>query len=141
MKGFPFDNFSCLEVFATFHMASSSLKIVTYNIRAVRSNRAALCVGWIRYLVHGRGGGKLEAVHKAGLLVQAAKVAGQIDDGVLFLESFIGESIIKIAEGLFDLTKPEFATILLPVSFQNFALEVQSILAGRFDWMQLSSLC
>ena len=44
--------------------------------------------------------GEFEGGDEAGLLVQAAEVAGQIDDGVLFLEGFIGQGVIEIIEGL-----------------------------------------
>ena len=47
--------------------------------------------------------GKFECGDEAGLLVQAAEVTGQVDDGVLFLEGFIGQSIIEVIEGLFNL--------------------------------------
>ena len=47
--------------------------------------------------------GEFEGGDKAGLLVKAAEVAGQIDDGVLFLEGFIGQGVIEIIEGLVNL--------------------------------------
>ena len=47
--------------------------------------------------------GEFEAVDEAGLLVQAAEVAGQVDDGILLLEGFIGQGVIEIIESLFDL--------------------------------------
>ena len=37
--------------------------------------------------------GEFEAVYKTGLLVQAAEVTGQVDDGVLSLERFIGHDV------------------------------------------------
>lgn len=47
--------------------------------------------------------GEFEGGDEAGLLVQAAEVTGQVDDGVLFLEGFIGQGVIEVIEGLFDL--------------------------------------
>ena len=47
--------------------------------------------------------GEFEAVDEAGLSVQAAEVAGQVDDGILLLEGFIGQGVIEIIESLFDL--------------------------------------
>ena len=85
--------------------------------------------------------GEFEGGDEAGLLVQAAEVTDQIYNGVLFLEGFIGESIIKVAEVLLNLTKPEFVTISLPVTFQNFTLKVQSVLSRRLDWVKFTSLC
>ena len=40
--------------------------------------------------------GEFEAIHKAGLLVQAAEVADQVDDCVLFLEGFADHNLIDI---------------------------------------------
>ena len=37
--------------------------------------------------------GEFEGGDKAGLLVQAAEVTGQVDDGILFLERFIGHDV------------------------------------------------
>lgn len=39
--------------------------------------------------------GEFEGGDEAGLLVQAAEVADQVDDCVLFLEGFIRQSAIK----------------------------------------------
>ena len=39
--------------------------------------------------------GEFEGGDEVGLLVQAAEVTDQIDDRVLFLEGFIGQSVIK----------------------------------------------
>ena len=47
--------------------------------------------------------GEFEGSDKAGLLVEAAEVAGEIDDGVLFFEGFVGQGVIEVIEGLFDL--------------------------------------
>ena len=46
--------------------------------------------------------GEFEGGGEAGLLVQAAEVADQIDDRVLLLEGFIGQGVIEVIEGLFD---------------------------------------
>ena len=37
--------------------------------------------------------GEFEGGDEAGLLVQAAEVTGQVNDGVLFLERFIGHDV------------------------------------------------
>ena len=37
--------------------------------------------------------GEFEGSDEAGLLMQAAEVAGQVNDGVLFLEGFIGQTL------------------------------------------------
>lgn len=39
--------------------------------------------------------GKFDGGDKAGLLVQAAEVTDKVDDGVLFLEGFIGQGLQK----------------------------------------------
>ena len=39
--------------------------------------------------------GEFEGGDEAGLLVQVAEVTGQVDDGVLFLEGFIGQGLQK----------------------------------------------
>lgn len=49
--------------------------------------------------------GEFEGGDETGLLVQAAEVTGQINDGVLFLEGFIGQSVIEVVEGLFDFVR------------------------------------
>ena len=46
--------------------------------------------------------GEFEGGDEAGLLVQAAEVTGQVDDGVLFFKGFIGQGVIEVVEGLFD---------------------------------------
>ena len=57
--------------------------------------------------------GEFKGSDKAGLLVQAAEVTGQVDDGVLFLESFIGQCVIEVVEGLFDLVGIVGADVLV----------------------------
>ena len=47
--------------------------------------------------------GEFEGGDEAGLLVQAAEITGQVDDGILFLEGFIGQGVIEVIEGLFNL--------------------------------------
>ena len=47
--------------------------------------------------------GEFEGGDEAGLLVQAAEVTDKVDDSVLFLEGFIGQGVIEVVEGLFDL--------------------------------------
>ena len=47
--------------------------------------------------------GEFKGGDEAGLLVQAAEVTGQVDDGVLLLEGFIGQGVIEVVKGLFDL--------------------------------------
>ena len=47
--------------------------------------------------------GKFEGGDEAGLLVQAAEVTDKVDDGVLFLEGFIGQGVVEVVESLFDL--------------------------------------
>lgn len=51
----------------------------------------------------GEAVGEFQGGDEAGLLVQAAEVTGQIDDGVLFLKGFIGQGVIEVVESLFDL--------------------------------------
>ena len=57
--------------------------------------------------------GEFESVHKAGLLVQAAEVTDKVDDSILFLEGFIGQGIIEVVEGLFDLVGIVGADVLV----------------------------
>ena len=57
--------------------------------------------------------GEFEGGDEAGLLVQAAEVTGQVDDGVLFLEGFIGQGVIEVIEGLFDLVGIVGADVLV----------------------------
>ena len=47
--------------------------------------------------------GEFEGGDEAGLLVQAAEVTDKVDDGILFLEGFIGQGVIEVVEGLFNL--------------------------------------
>ena len=47
--------------------------------------------------------GEFEGGGEAGLLVEAAEVTDQIDNGVLFFEGFIGQGVIEVIKGLFDL--------------------------------------
>lgn len=44
----------------------------------------------------GKAVGEFEGGNEAGLLVQAAEVTGQVDDGVLFLDRFIGQGMIEV---------------------------------------------
>ncbi len=53
--------------------------------------------------------GEFEGGDEAGLLVQAAEVTDQIDDDILFLEDFIGQGVIEVIEGLFDLVGVQVA--------------------------------
>ena len=47
--------------------------------------------------------GEFKGGDEAGLLVQAAEVTGHVDDSVLLLKGFIGQGVIEVVEGLFDL--------------------------------------
>ena len=47
--------------------------------------------------------GEFEGGDEAGLLVQAAEVTDKVDDSVLLLDGFIGQGVIEVVEGLFDL--------------------------------------
>ena len=40
--------------------------------------------------------GEFEGGDEAGLLVQAAEVTNEVDDGILFLERFIGQGVIEV---------------------------------------------
>ena len=64
--------------------------------------------------------GEFEGGDEAGLLVQAAKVTDQIYNSGLFLESFSGEGIIKVVEGLFDLIGVVGAHVLVIGIVQQF---------------------
>ena len=64
--------------------------------------------------------GEFESINKAGLLVQATEVAGQVDDGVLFLKGFIGQGVIEVVEGLFDLVSIVGADVLIIGIVQEF---------------------
>ena len=59
------------------------------------------CLRGIYFL--GEAVGEFEGGDEAGLLVEAAEVTGQVNDGVLFLKGFIGQGVIEVIEGLFDL--------------------------------------
>ena len=63
---------------------------------------------------------EFEGGDKAGLLVEAAEVTDQIDDGVLFLEGFIGQGVIKVVESLFDLVGIVGADVLVIGIVQQF---------------------
>ena len=64
--------------------------------------------------------GEFEGGNEAGLLVQAAEVTGQVDDGVFFLEEFIGQGVIEVIEGLFDLVRIVSADVLVVGIVQQF---------------------
>ena len=64
--------------------------------------------------------GEFEGGDEAGLLVQAAEVADKVDDGVLFLEGFIGQGVIEVIEALFDLVGVVGADVLLIGIVQQF---------------------
>ena len=64
--------------------------------------------------------GEFEGGDEAGLLVQAAEVTGQVDDGILFLEGFIGQGVIEVIEGLFDLVRIVGADVLVIGIVQQF---------------------
>ena len=51
----------------------------------------------------GEAVGEFEGGDEAGLLVQTAEIADQINDCVLFFERFVGQGVIEVIEGLFDL--------------------------------------
>ena len=57
--------------------------------------------------------GEFEGGNEAGLLVQAAEVADQIYNSVLFLEGFIGQGVIEVIKGLFDLVGVVGAHVLV----------------------------
>jgi len=57
--------------------------------------------------------GKFEGGDEAGLLVQAAEVTDKVDNGVLFLKGFIGQGVIEVIEGLFDLVGIVGADVLV----------------------------
>ena len=61
----------------------------------------------------GEAVGEFEGGDEAGLLVQAAEVADQIYNSVLFLEGFIGQGVIEVIEGLFDLVGIVCAHVLV----------------------------
>ena len=57
--------------------------------------------------------GELEGGYEAGLLVETAEVTDQIDDGILFLKGFIGQGVIEVIEGLFNLVGIVGANVLV----------------------------
>ena len=64
--------------------------------------------------------GEVEGSAEAGLLVQAAEVTYQIDNDVLFLKGFIGQGVIEVIEGLFDLVSIVGADMLIVGIVQEF---------------------
>lgn len=44
-----------------------------------------------------------DTINETGLLVEATKAAGGVDDLVLFLEGFAGHGLIEVIKGLLDL--------------------------------------
>ena len=64
--------------------------------------------------------GEFEGVDEAGLLVQAAEVTDKVDDGVLFLEGFIGQGVIEVIKALFDLVGIVGAHVLVIGIIQQF---------------------
>ena len=64
--------------------------------------------------------GEFEGGDEAGLLVQAAEVTDKVDDGVLFLEGFIGQGVIEVIEGLFNLAGVVGAHVLVISIVQQF---------------------
>ena len=58
---------------------------------------------WLGVQFLGEAVGEFEGGDEAGLLVQAAEVTGKVDDGILFLEGFIGQGVIEVVEGLVNL--------------------------------------
>ena len=64
--------------------------------------------------------GEFEGGDEAGLLVQAAEVTDKVDDSVLFLEGFIGQGVIEVIEGLFDLVGIVGADVLVIGIVQQF---------------------
>ena len=51
----------------------------------------------------GEAVGEFEGGDEAGLLMQAAEVTDKVYNCILFLEGFIGQGVIEVVEGLFDL--------------------------------------
>ena len=64
--------------------------------------------------------GEFKGSDEAGLLVQAAEVTDKVDDSILFLEGFIGQGIIEVIEGLFDLFGIVGADVLVIGIVQQF---------------------
>ena len=61
----------------------------------------------------GEAVGEFEGGDEAGLLVQATEVTDKVDDGILFLEGFIGQGVIEVIESLFDLVGIVGADVLV----------------------------
>ena len=68
----------------------------------------------------GEAAGEFEGGDEAGLLVQAAEVTDKVDDCVLFFEGFIGQGVIEVVEGLFDLVGIISADVLVVGIVQQF---------------------
>ena len=64
--------------------------------------------------------GEFEGGDEAGLLVQATEVTDKVDDGIFFLEGFIGQGVIEVVEGLFDLVGIVGADVLVIGIMQEF---------------------
>ena len=64
--------------------------------------------------------GEFEGSDEAGLLVQAAEVTDKVDNGVLFLEGFIGQGVIEVVKSLFDLVRIVGADMLIVGIVQEF---------------------
>ena len=64
--------------------------------------------------------GEFEGGDKAGLLVQAAEVTDEVDDGILLLKGFIGQGVIEVIEGLFDVVGIVGAYMLVIGIVQQF---------------------
>ena len=64
--------------------------------------------------------GEFEGDDEAGLLMQAAEVTGQVDNGVYFFEGLIGQGAIEVVEGLFDLVGIVGAHMLVIGIVQQF---------------------
>lgn len=64
--------------------------------------------------------GEFEGGDEAGLLVETAEVTDKVDDGVLFLEGFIGQGVIEVIEGLFDFVGIVGADMLVIGIVQQF---------------------
>ena len=69
--------------------------------------------------------GEFEGGDEAGLLVQAAEATDKVDNGVLFLEGFIGQGVIEVVEGLFDFVRIVGAHMLVIGIVQQFQYGVR----------------
>ena len=76
--------------------------------------------------------GEFEGGDEAGLLVQAAKVTDKVDDGILLLERLIGQGIIEVIEGLFDLVGVVGAHVLVIGIVQQFQDSVCVLLFSMY---------